>query len=549
MPTMRRLFALAFLSIGLIAVGGGCADRNAPSNAAHPEGWAVLHPTTAERDLESCTKCHGGDFRGSGPVVGCFSCHFDGPPFRRHPADWPDPHEDHQRFAQSWSWTRCANAVCHGPDLKGGGARNVQTGPSCFSASFEHDHVAGTACHAGGPPAPHALPFTPPQAHGQLAKGGQAFCQNCHGRPPTSFEGGFVATPEILDRPFGNCTTCHPAAKAHPTNWQGENDRDPTYVATHRGVTLEIMNQNCSVCHRTDGPGTSPVREAPSCFSGGFRNAEGISSGCHAQGPGTLPHALPFANPASHGPEALARIDFCQNCHGAPGTTRYDGGFAPTACSACHPTAGAHPTLWQGTNDADPTYAASHRKVTAAASRGCGICHAADPAQTSRHPVAPSCFSSGHRNGAGGATGCHANGPGALPFHPAGWEFDHVQITRVSSASCLAECHQDVPAATAGIPGCAACHLGGATTTTRIVHPDGSPVPFDFGRFPGEVLVTHQGYVVALARDASSCSLAYCHGADLTGGTPPRNRSWGVGPSCVLTACHGAEFPRRHLVP
>ena len=213
----------------LTLITGGCSDRNPdapPPGQAHPAGWVSSHAAEARTQLTGCQVCHGNDFTGSGAVVSCFSCHISGPPFTLHPAGCVDVVVDHQAFAQTISWTTCATAICHGPTLEGGSA-----GPSCFNV----------VCHGpeGNPPAPHALPFADPAAHGLTAKANQFFCRNCHGRPTNDFNGGFVADlftdPLIIEiNPTGNCSLCHPSAKAHPTRWQGSNDLDPTFPASHR---------------------------------------------------------------------------------------------------------------------------------------------------------------------------------------------------------------------------------------------------------------------------------------------------------------------------
>ena len=73
----------------------------------------------------------------------------------------------------------------------------------------------------------------------------------------------------------------------------------------------------CAICHNTTAATPAgPNPKAPSCFSANFTNALGQARPCHAGGPGSAPHALPFADPSLHGAPAKADLSFCQQCHG-----------------------------------------------------------------------------------------------------------------------------------------------------------------------------------------------------------------------------------------
>lgn len=351
---MSRIILLVGSLIALTLLGFGCADQNSSSaspGAVHPADWGRTHADQAQ-DLRGCQGCHGLDFTGGSSGVSCFDCHASGPPFVLHPAGWVNVIQDHQAFALTQSWTTCSAAACHGPILAGGSA-----GPSCFNLS--------ASCHAttgGDPGAPHPASFTDPAVHGPLAKANQFFCRNCHGRPQNNFDGGFVADlPGVTPiNANGACSLCHPAAKAHPTNWQGSNDADPTYAASHRGIDQTAQGKSCSLCHLTTGPGASPVAAAPSCFSSGHTNGDGSTTTCHANGPLTAPHAVDgsYRAAAAHGAAAKQDLTACQACHATPNNSgpgsnpRFNAAIGSLAngCETCHPAFYAHPGTWAGPN-------------------------------------------------------------------------------------------------------------------------------------------------------------------------------------------------------
>lgn len=285
---MIRLIAIFFL----LLLASGCSDNNdgaADVTEAHPDDFIFTHPQEARRDVDSCRACHGNNFEGIGDVIACTACHPFGPSvppapgfFTVHPPSWgANVIANHPEFPRDFNWTTCAVEACHGDKLDGG----ITGGPSCF--------VAG--CHQALTTSPHPVPFALPTQHGPQAQDEQLFCFNCHGRPPATFDGGYVSDPAILGRPAGNCSLCHPAAQAHPTNWQGTNDlpnppatrdaRSAAYTSSHRGVDAPAVSAGCALCHNVSAAGAGPVPSAPSCFSAQFTNADGSATGCHPDGP------------------------------------------------------------------------------------------------------------------------------------------------------------------------------------------------------------------------------------------------------------------------
>lgn len=265
---MTRLIAIFFM----LLLASGCSDSNdgGPDvTEAHPDNFIIAHPEPARDDPDRCRSCHGANFEGAVGVIGCTACHpFGLNPqaggfFSVHPLSWGTTEaaiiDNHGTFPLDFNWTTCANGACHGTTLRGGTA-----GPSCFT------------CHPQGPPAPsalsvdHPMPFALPQQHGPEARENLFACFNCHGRPPSTFDGGYVSDPAIRGQLSGNCSICHPEAQAHPARWLGENDPDPTvYRSTHTELNRELnrddIEKGCSLCHALSPGSASTVPSAPSC--------------------------------------------------------------------------------------------------------------------------------------------------------------------------------------------------------------------------------------------------------------------------------------------
>jgi len=389
----RNLLSLPIILLSILflagcSTSGSEAPGTGPGSAVHPSNWISLHSGEANTDLRGCQGCHGFDFAGSGEAVSCFTCHLSGPPFVGvHSSTWANVINDHQGFPNDFNWTTCAAVACHGSNLQGGAQAN---GPSCFNNT--------ASCHsgtAGDPPAPashQAVDFTDPDNHGSLAKAGQVYCRNCHGRSLNVFDGGFIADPAImnnldyLNNPVtGACSTCHPSALAHPTDWQGSNDADPTYAASHRGIDETTQANSCALCHNIASVGAGPtldepgsVAAAPSCFSTSYANANagGVAIACHPGGPRTANHPLgaawrDYSNTDTwHGAVAKDDLTACQACHADSGSPpRFNspiGGLA-NGCEDCHDPYYAHPTDWAGPNT---TF---HYSVTSTES--CKLCH------------------------------------------------------------------------------------------------------------------------------------------------------------------------------
>ena len=423
--------------------------------------------------------------------------------------------------------------VCHGRDFKGSG----NPVPDCYS------------CHENGPPfVLHPLPFRDPADHGPAAKADQAGCLGCHGSKPNRFDGGIVADPEKFNAPAGTCNAqaCHPAAMAHPTNWQGSNeDSDSTYASSHRTVNGATVSSSCSLCHNTARPAAGPMPGAPSCFSAGFTNADGITTGCHPGGFNVAPHAIPYVAAASHGAAARVDLSACQQCHGIPGTTGFDGGAALSGCSAsgCHVDAGAHPTRWQGANDITPDYISRHSNA-GARDTACAICHNVTDDAPGPKSGAPSCFAGSFTNADGISSACHAAGPTAAHPIPYADPAEHGPAAKADLAACQA-CH--------GTPGTPQFNGGSAATgcSSGACHPDAGAHPT---RWQGTNDTTG-GYTSNhrnSGKQNTTCSLCHDFTEGRTGPDPAAPSCFSAGFTNAdgsATGCHASGPGAPHALP
>ena len=282
--------------------------------------------------------------------------------------------------------------ICHRDDFRGAGPET-----DCLAC---HDQTAIFEIHD--------VPYLDPGDHGADAKNNMDKCLNCHGTLPNDFDGGILTDVNLFNLPNTNCSSsdCHSDAGAHPTDWIEADTSTSGYRSTHTNAVRQ--NTNCILCHDYILGRSAPNRRAPSCFSDSFTNGNGSTSGCHPGGGVGATHAIPYTAPQAHGTDAKADLSACQECHGTPGKTSFDGGVAVTSCatSKCHPDAGAHPTRWQGNNDNTSSYRSTHRNA-GNRSTSCSICHDYNSGRTPPNPSAPSCFTGSFRNSDGVTTACH----------------------------------------------------------------------------------------------------------------------------------------------
>lgn len=379
-----------------------------------------------------------------------------------------------------------------------------------------------TGCHHQSTPN-----FADPAVHGLRAKlalnattgGGLNACQICHG---TDFSGGASANA---------CATCHGVSAPHPAApWRTSGGTAWSHTSTDTSNAAV-----CATCHfpgSANNPAGHPAAPAPAGTQPGCYNA----TMCH--GEVGAPHALGAiwkdpTSPAYHGIEAKKDLKYCQSCHGTPGTTKFDGGSATTACSSCHSKttgAGAHPTTWyKASVGSFPGYVPSHRNATDPlnASGSCVICHAVTKTGTSALTAAPSCYSASFGNSEHAATSCHANGPGTAP-HPIGATWTdpksvgatdatfHGVVAKADILYCQT-CH--------GVPGTNKFDGGTTTTTCSSCHLQAKAHPDSWYKAPssiasGTYTASHRNAAAAVntAQRAAVCGL--CHGVT-AGATSP----------------------------
>lgn len=209
---------LLFLVAGCGGGGSSSSNSAAPRlNEAHEPGWRSIHDEAYARDPVSCQVCHGEDYRGSGAVVSCFSCHASGPPFVLHPpslaADLPWGNPVNHGSAARRDLAACQG--CHG-QTGGPGSnppfnvalRNLEAGCQstlgCHNninppfASFENGHNPGAA---------HPVKVTDPATQD---------LRHWYGETISYLSGGVVRDYAISHFDAGNvqgaCTLCHGAA-------------------------------------------------------------------------------------------------------------------------------------------------------------------------------------------------------------------------------------------------------------------------------------------------------------------------------------------------
>lgn len=447
---MRALIYSAFFLLALVMFGCSDGGSDAPApDAVHPPGWLTQHGPEARTspDFAQCGLCHGTELRGQGNVPSCFSVSFNGqschaggpgaphpldgsylsgaahgpqakqdltvcqschgepggpgsnPRFNRgivdaggqgceschganlaHPSAWAGPNNTFHYTAQN---IQQSCTLCHGAALNGVGA----VGVSCLGC---HDSVTSftldcTFCH-GYPPTGAADLATPSGvAHRNAAAITHDVCVICHGAKENATGGYFAAVPAYA---LFNKSTDTPG-----DHWDGR-------INMNAETAYNQANFGCdaAACHGNDAAHRLTDSQLP------------VALGNYGSGAGAIPHAIPFLDPALHGPAAKGLtaafpnglLD-CQPCHAsAPVGTdppRFNRGIAAAGgvgCEGCHNDRTAHPA--SGGRDNTPWYNGGPRHDNARGfANQCALCHGAglegvagiSPACTSCHVASP----------------------------------------------------------------------------------------------------------------------------------------------------------------
>lgn len=201
---------------------------------------------------------------------------------------------------------------------------------------------------------------------------GYVDCAGCHG---ADLKGSGDAV---------SCFSCHsyntaPPFTIHPEEWSDA-------YASHRAFAALNGYDSCMPCH---GAGLRGSEAAPSCFA-----AEFDGRGCHAEGPGEVPHPLDgsYLAGSAHGPDAKQDLTACQTCHAEPGgpgdNPRFNIGIEAEGgegCEGCHGLNYAHPENWAGPNETFHYTAGSIQQA-------CTLCHGADLLGEASGGVGVSCL-------------------------------------------------------------------------------------------------------------------------------------------------------------
>ncbi|MBK9797605.1 MAG: CxxxxCH/CxxCH domain-containing protein [Holophagaceae bacterium] len=395
-----------------------------------------------------------------------------------------------------------------------------------------------TGCHHQATPG-----FAGPGIHGLRAKlavnattgGSLASCQICHAK---DFSGGASVNA---------CATCHGVKAPHPAApWRTSGGTSYSHTSTDTSNAAI-----CAQCHypgSPNNPAGHPAAPAPAGTQPGCYNA----TLCHGAA-GSAPHALGaiWKDPTSaafHGIEAKKDLKYCQSCHGTPGTTKFDGGSASTACSSCHSKtsgAGAHSTTWYKASAVTfPGYVPSHRNATDPlnANGSCVICHAVTKTGTSALTTAPSCYTASFGNSEHAAVSCHANGPGVAPHLVGATWTDPLNAGTTDATFHGIEAKKDLLYCQTchGVPGTNKFDGGTSTTTCSSCHTQAKAHADVWSKSgssfsSGSYVASHRNAAdaISLTKRAAVCGL--CHVTTAGGGTPPM-----VGAPGCFTASYNA---------
>lgn len=201
----------------------------------------------------------------------------------------------------------------------------------------------------------------------------------------------------------------------HPAGWVAVNG------GNHR-LGFNTTPTQCRQCHGNDilVPGGKGGISGVSCSSTSFN---GLT--CHANGhvPRIAPHAIPYTDPALHGPAAKKDLTFCQGCHAVPSASsagsnprfRAKIGSLTNGCEDCHNVNTAHPST-PAPNSAPWRGPFSHRDAGNLVV-ACALCHGVNlDGIGGAGPACSSCHKAGSPLTAQDCTSCHSSPPSGGVF-------------------------------------------------------------------------------------------------------------------------------------
>ncbi len=196
----------------------------------------------------------------------------------------------------------------------------------------------------------------------------------------------------------------------HPAGWVAVNG------GNHR-LGFNADPGQCRQCHGSDlsVPGSKGGIAGVNCSSTSFN---GLT--CHANGhiPRIAPHAIPYTNPALHGPAAKRDLTFCQGCHAVPAASaagsnpRFNAkiGSLTNGCEDCHNVNAAHPS--SPAPDSAPWRGPFTHRDAANLAVACALCHGANLNGVGGvGPACTSCHTAGSPLTKQDCTSCHSSPP------------------------------------------------------------------------------------------------------------------------------------------
>jgi predicted CxxxxCH...CXXCH cytochrome family protein len=227
-----------------------------------------------------------------------------------------------------------------------------------------------------------------------------------------------VIAPAVL---FWGCGTANNDAPSlntsgkHPAGWVAVNG------GNHRSAFNAEPGQ-CPQCHGNNlllTGGNGGIARV-NCSSTSFA---GLT--CHADGhlPRIAPHAVPFTDPALHGPAAKKDLSFCQGCHAIPFASaagsnprfRANIGSLVNGCEDCHDVKAAHPAIFPP--DSVPWRGPVTHRDAANLAVACALCHGVNlDGIGGVGPACSSCHLAGSPLTLKNCTSCHGSPPTGAAF-------------------------------------------------------------------------------------------------------------------------------------